>query len=89
MAPSTNEVFLQAIEEGLIQQFIDCGAQILNAGCASCRTTSKGVLGSKEVMLATSMYNTEGCNGMKDSSVYLADTKTVAKSALVGKIARG
>lgn len=89
VAPSTNEVFLQAIEEGLIQQFIDCGAQILNAGCASCRTTSKGVLGSKEVMLATSMYNTEGCNGMKDSSVYLADTKTVAKSALVGKIVRG
>ena len=89
VAPATNEVFLQAIEEGLIQTFIDCGAQVLNAGCASCRTTSKGVLGSKEVMLATSMYNTAGCNGMKDSSVYLADTKTVAASALVGKIVKG
>lgn len=89
IAPATNEVFLQAIDEGLIQIFMDCGAQILNAGCASCRTTSKGVLGSKEVMLATSMYNTAGCNGMKDSSVYLADTKTVAQSALVGKIVRG
>ena len=89
IAPSTNEVFLQAIEEGLLEIFIDSGAQILNAGCASCRTTSKGVLGSNEVMLATSIYNDSGCNGEKDSYVYLADTKTVAYSALCGKIVRG
>ena len=89
VAPISNEVFLQAIEEGLLEIFIDCGAQILNAGCASCRTTSKGVLGSNEVMLATSMHNEAGCCGTKDSYVYLANTEIVAKSALEGKIVRG
>lgn len=89
VAPATNEVFLQAIDEGLLEIFIDAGAQILNAGCGSCVTTSKGVLGSNEIMLATSMHNEAGCNGQKDSFVYLADTATVAKSALAGKIVRG
>lgn len=41
IGPQTNEVYKQAISEGLIQTFIDSGAQILSTGCASCVTTSK------------------------------------------------
>lgn len=86
VAPQTNEVFSQAIAEGLLDIFIDCGAQILNAGCGTCRTTSKGVIGDGEIMLSSAPWNYEGCNGTKESKVYLASVETVAISALNGYI---
>lgn len=88
IAPATNEVYLAAIEEGLIDIFIDCGAQIINPGCASCVTTSKGVIGDGEAMLSASCYNYAGCNGTKDSQVYVSNAYTVAASALAGYICR-
>lgn len=89
IAPVNNQVFSQAIEEGLIEKLIDNGAQILNAGCGSCRTTSKGVIGSGEVMISTGLCNYKGCNGEEDSQVYLASTDVVAESALKGYICGG
>lgn len=89
IAPVNNQVFSQAIEEGLIEKFIDNGAQILNAGCGSCRTTSKGVIGSGEIMISTGLCNYKGCSGEKDSQVYLASTDVVAQSALKGYICGG
>lgn len=86
IAPATNEVYLAAIEEGLIDTFIDCGAQIINPGCASCVTTSKGVIGDGEAMLSASCYNYPGCNGTKESKVFVSDVKTAAASALAGYI---
>ncbi len=86
IAPATNQVFSQAIDEGIIEDFIDAGAQILNAGTDSCCTTSKGVMGAGEVLFATSIWNEPGCAGDKDSEVYLGSTAAVAASALAGKI---
>lgn len=86
IAPVTNEVYLAAIEEGLIDIFIDCGAQIINPGCASCVTTSKGVIGDGEAMLSASCYNYAGCNGTKDSQVYVSNAYSAAVSALAGYI---
>jgi 3-isopropylmalate/(R)-2-methylmalate dehydratase large subunit len=88
IAPATNDIYLAAIEEGLIETFIDCGAQIINPGCASCVTTSKGVIGDGETMLSASCYNYAGCNGTKDSQVFVSNAKTVAASALAGYICR-
>ncbi len=86
IAPATNAVYLAAIDEGLIDIFIDCGAQILNPGCASCVTTSKGVVGDGETMLSASCYNYTGCNGTKDAKVFVSNATTVAASALAGHI---
>ncbi|AHM68063.1 3-isopropylmalate dehydratase [Paenibacillus polymyxa] len=86
IGPQTNEVYKQAISEGLIQTFIDSGAQILSTGCASCVTTSKGVIAEGETMLSASCWNYKGCNGSKDSLVYLASAESVANSALKGCI---
>lgn len=86
IAPPTNIMYLAAIEEGLIDIFIDCGAQIFNPGCASCVTTSKGVIGDGEVMLSSSCYNYAGCNGTKESQVFVSNASTVAFSALAGYI---
>lgn len=82
----SNEVFLQAIDEGLIDIFLDFGAQVTNPGCGSCKTTSIGVVGDGESLITTGSYNFAGCAGTKDSSVYLASVETVARTAISGII---
>lgn len=83
---ASNEVFLKAVEEGLIDIFIDSGAQVTNPGCASCQTTSIGVVGDGEAMISTGSYNYPGCCGTENSKVYLASAERVAKAALSGYI---
>nr|WP_300095331.1 aconitase family protein [Sedimentibacter sp.] len=82
----SNEVFLQAMDEGLIDIFLDFGAQVTNPGCGSCKTTSIGVVGDGESLITTGSYNFAGCAGTKDSSVYLASVETVARTAISGII---
>lgn len=72
------------MKEGLIEVFFDCGAQVTNPGCASCRTTSIGVVGDGETMASTGCYNYPGCCGTSASRVYLASAETVARAALSG-----
>lgn len=82
----SNEVFLQAMDEGLIDIFFDFGAQVTNPGCGSCKTTSIGVVGDGENLITTGSYNFKGCAGTKDSSVYLASIETIARAAISGTI---
>lgn len=81
-----NEDYLCAMKEGLIEVFLDCGAQVTNPGCASCRTTSIGVVGNGEAIASTGCYNFPGCCGTSASRVYLASVETVARAALSGFI---
>lgn len=82
----SNRVFLQAMDEGLIDIFFDFGAQVTNPGCGSCKTTSIGVVGDGESLITTGSYNFAECAGTKDSLVYLASVETVAKTAISGVI---
>ena len=83
---ASNEVFLQAMDEGLIDIFFDFGAQVTNPGCGSCKTTSIGVVGDGESLITTGSYNFAGCAGTKESKVYLASVETVARTAISGII---
>lgn len=82
----SNEVYLKAVEEGLIDIFFDCGAQVTNPGCASCKTTSIGVVGDGEVLFSTGCYNYNGCSGTEKSKIYLGAVESVAMAALTGYI---
>ena len=79
-----NETYLQAVHEGLVHIFFDCGAQVTNPGCASCQTTSIGVVGDGEVMATTGCYNYIGCSGTRNSRLYIASVASVARAALTG-----
>lgn len=81
---ASNQVYLQAMEEGLISVFLDCGAQVTNPGCSSCLTTSIGVVGDGETLVSTGCYNYPGCCGTEKSRIYLAGTDTVIRAALTG-----
>lgn len=82
----SNDVYLKAVNEGLIEIFLDSGAQVTNPGCGSCRTTSIGVVGDGEVLLTTGSYNYPGCAGTVDSKVFIASAATVAKASITGYI---
>lgn len=83
---ASNSVYLQAMEEGLVEIFLNAGAQVTNPGCGSCKTTSIGVVGDGEVLITTGSYNYPGCSGTEDSKVYIASAATVANAAVKGYI---
>lgn len=86
ISPASNAVYLQAINEGLINIFTDCGAMILNPNCSICWGGCQGVLGEDETLISTGTRNFKGRSGHANSYVYLASAAAVAASAVTGKI---
>lgn len=86
IAPASNSVYLQALEEGLVDIFLESGAMMMNPNCSVCWGSCQGVIGEGEVLISTGTRNFKGRAGHKDSSVYLASAATVTASAVAGKI---
>ena len=84
IVPSTNEVWMQALSEGLIQVFKNAGALLSNAGCAGCAAGQVGQNGPGEVTISTGNRNFPGKQGKGE--VYLASPAVVAASAVAGYI---
>ncbi|MBE0647937.1 MAG: 3-isopropylmalate dehydratase large subunit [Bacteroidales bacterium] len=84
IVPSTDLIWNQALEEGLIQVFKDAGAMVSNAGCAGCAAGQVGQNGPGEVTISTGNRNFEGKQGK--GFVYLASPAVVASSAIAGYI---
>jgi 3-isopropylmalate/(R)-2-methylmalate dehydratase large subunit len=86
ISPASQEVYLQAINDGLIEIFVQSGAVVLNPNCSVCWGGCQGVIGEGETLLSTGTRNFKGRAGHADSFVYLASAATVAASAITGKI---
>lgn len=84
--PASVEIYKQALKEGYIETFIDSGAIICNPGCGPCLGGHMGVLSEGEVCISTTNRNFKGRMGDPKSSVYLANSKVVAASAIEGVI---
>lgn len=84
--PASQEIYLQALNEGLINIFMDSGATVGNPNCGPCLGGHMGILADNEVCISTSNRNFIGRMGSTKSYVYLASPATVAKSAIFGKI---
>lgn len=85
--PGSQEVYSQAIDEGLISIFIAAGAAVGTPTCGPCIGGHMGVLAAKERCVATTNRNFQGRMGHMDSEVYLAGPAVAAASAIVGHIA--
>lgn len=87
IVPASNEVYMQALDEGLIETFMEAGAIIMNANCSVCWGSCQGVIGENEVLISTGTRNFKGRAGHPTSKVYLGSAATVTASAIKGVIA--
>lgn len=86
VVPASQEVYLQALEEGLIEIFMESGAIVMNPNCSVCWGSCQGVIGENEVLISTGTRNFKGRAGHPSSKVYLGSAATVAASAIKGEI---
>ncbi len=84
--PASQEVYSQALKEGLIEIFTDAGALVCGTTCGPCLGGHIGLLAPGEVCVSTSNRNFIGRMGSTEASVYLASPATVAASAVTGRI---
>ncbi len=86
VVPASKTVYLQALEEGLIDIFMESGAIVMNPNCSVCWGSCQGVIGENEVLISTGTRNFKGRAGHPSSKVYLGSAATVAASAVKGEI---
>ncbi|MFC2071524.1 3-isopropylmalate dehydratase large subunit [Chloroflexota bacterium] len=85
--PGSQQVYLDALTEGLIEIFIRAGAAVSTPTCGPCLGGHMGVLAEGERCVSTTNRNFIGRMGSPKSEVYLANPAIAAASAIVGKIA--
>jgi len=86
VTPASQEVYLQALQEGLIRTFVEAGAYVCNPTCGPCLGGHLGLLAPEETCISSSNRNFIGRMGSPKAYVYLASPATVAASAITGKI---
>jgi len=84
--PASQEVYRQAMREGLLEIFTDAGAIVCGSACGPCLGGHIGLLAAGETCVSSSNRNFIGRMGSTQSNVYLASPATVAASAVTGKI---
>ena len=86
VSPASKDIFVQALHEGLITDFVEAGATILSPGCGPCVGVHAGILGAGEVCLTTQNRNFKGRMGNTEGFIYLASPYVAACTALAGYI---
>ncbi|OQB14552.1 MAG: 2,3-dimethylmalate dehydratase large subunit [Firmicutes bacterium ADurb.Bin193] len=84
--PATQNIYLQAMEEGLLKTMVEFGAAVSTPTCGPCLGGHMGILAAGERCLATTNRNFIGRMGHTESEVYLASPAVAAASAITGKI---
>jgi 3-isopropylmalate/(R)-2-methylmalate dehydratase large subunit len=84
--PGSQEIYLQALQEGLIETFIKAKAAVSLPTCGPCFGGHLGILAENEKALSTTNRNFLGRMGEKTSEVYLASPAVAAATAITGHI---
>jgi len=86
IVPASREIYLQAVEEGLVSIFIRAGANVLSASCGPCLGTGQGIPADGQTVISTANRNFKGRMGNPNAEIYLASPASVAMSAIQGEI---
>ena len=84
--PAAISIYKKAMQDGLLQIFMDAGAMVGPPTCGACCGAHMGVLAKDEVCISTTNRNFPGRMGHIDSQTYLASPLVAAASAVTGKI---
>lgn len=84
--PASKEIYLQALNEGILETLIHAGAMVEYPTCGPCIGAQMGLLGPNEVCISSSNRNFQGRMGDPSAKVYLASSAVVAASAITGFI---
>jgi 3-isopropylmalate/(R)-2-methylmalate dehydratase large subunit len=84
--PATQQIYLDAMQEGYIKTFIEAGAIVSTPTCGPCLGGHMGVLAEKEKCVSTTNRNFVGRMGHVTSEIYLASPAIAAASAITGTI---
>ena len=85
--PGSQQVYLDAVHEGLVDIFINAGAAVSTPTCGPCLGAHMGFMAAGEKAVSTTNRNFRGRMGHVDSEVYLAGPYVAAASAILGYIA--
>jgi len=86
VAPASQEIFIQAMRQGIIEDLVKAGAAVVTPGCGPCVGTHNGVPSDGENIISTANRNFKGRMGNSNAHIYLGSPATVAASAITGKI---
>jgi 3-isopropylmalate/(R)-2-methylmalate dehydratase large subunit len=84
--PGTQNIYLEALKEGLIKVFLDTGAIVSTPTCGPCLGGHMGILAAGERAISTTNRNFVGRMGHVESEVYLSSPAIAAASAIKGYI---
>lgn len=85
--PASMEIYKQAMQEGLVVDLLNAGANFLSPSCGPCLGTGQGIPADNYNVISTANRNFLGRMGNEKANIYLASPATVAYSALKGEIA--
>ncbi|HHW13743.1 MAG TPA: 3-isopropylmalate dehydratase large subunit [Firmicutes bacterium] len=84
--PGTQEIYRQALREGIIETLVAAGAAVSTPTCGPCLGGHLGILAAGERAISTTNRNFRGRMGHVESEVYLANPAVAAASAVAGRI---
>ncbi len=84
--PGSQQVYLDALNEGLIGVFIEAGAAVSTPTCGPCCGLHMGILAEGERCISTTNRNFVGRMGSPKSEVYLSSPAVATASAVAGQI---
>ncbi|MDK2806534.1 3-isopropylmalate dehydratase large subunit [Thermoanaerobacterium sp. CMT5567-10] len=85
--PATQDIYLECVKRGYIEEFIKAGAAVSTPTCGPCLGGHMGILAKGERAISTTNRNFVGRMGHTESEVYLASPAVAAASAIKGYIA--
>ncbi|HHW27994.1 MAG TPA: 3-isopropylmalate dehydratase large subunit [Syntrophomonadaceae bacterium] len=86
VAPASRQVYLKAMETGVLKTLVEAGAAVVTPGCGPCVGTHNGVPSDGENVISTANRNFKGRMANNKAFIYLASPATVAASAVKGEI---
>jgi 3-isopropylmalate/(R)-2-methylmalate dehydratase large subunit len=84
--PATQQIYLDAMAEGLLEIFVRAGAVVSTPTCGPCLGGYMGILASGERAISSTNRNFIGRMGSPRAEVYLSNPAVAAASAITGKI---